>query len=207
MYFVLCPELWFFLFITGTILSFLFSFAFIRTLPPVSDEFFTHPPALPKRTRSCPDHCLVLDLDETLVHCSLEPLVDAKYAFQVVYQDVVYMVSSLLSLAFLLLFAAVVAIVLIGILPFPIYKFSSYMHWILTLIHLNILIGLRPSAAASPKIPWKRFATLWSGSFYCQYQGLCWSVGESPWSQKEVHKVIADFIKFTHRLCKIFEMI
>ncbi|KAM7537459.1 hypothetical protein Aperf_G00000062648 [Anoplocephala perfoliata] len=67
-------------------------FAFIRTLPPVSEEFFAYPPALPKRTRSCPEHCLVLDLDETLVHCSLEPLVDAKYAFQVVYQDVVYMV-------------------------------------------------------------------------------------------------------------------
>ncbi|VUZ49256.1 unnamed protein product [Hymenolepis diminuta] len=67
-------------------------FAFIRELPPVSDDFFAHPPALPKRTRSCPEHCLVLDLDETLVHCSLEPLVDAKYAFQVVYQDVVYMV-------------------------------------------------------------------------------------------------------------------
>uniref|UniRef100_A0A5K3FVE4 FCP1 homology domain-containing protein n=1 Tax=Mesocestoides corti TaxID=53468 RepID=A0A5K3FVE4_MESCO len=69
-------------------------FAFIRTLPPVSDELFAHPPALPKRTRSCPEHCLVLDLDETLVHCSLEPLVDAQFVFQVVFQGVVYMVSS-----------------------------------------------------------------------------------------------------------------
>ncbi|VDM30583.1 unnamed protein product, partial [Hydatigera taeniaeformis] len=67
-------------------------FAFIRTLPPVSDELFAHPPALPKRTRSCPEHCLVLDLDETLVHCSLEPLVDAQFVFQVVFQGVVYMV-------------------------------------------------------------------------------------------------------------------
>ncbi|EUB61907.1 CTD small phosphatase-like protein 2 [Echinococcus granulosus] len=67
-------------------------FAFIRTLPPVSDELFAYPPALPKRTRSCPEHCLVLDLDETLVHCSLEPLVDAQFVFQVVFQGVVYMV-------------------------------------------------------------------------------------------------------------------
>ncbi|VDK36950.1 unnamed protein product [Taenia asiatica] len=67
-------------------------FAFIRTLPPMSDELFAHPPALPKRTRSCPEHCLVLDLDETLVHCSLEPLVDAQFVFQVVFQGVVYMV-------------------------------------------------------------------------------------------------------------------
>lgn len=70
-----------------------FRFAFIRTLPPVSDSLFAHPPALPKRTRSCPEHCLVLDLDETLVHCSLEPLVDAQFVFQVVFQGVVYMVS------------------------------------------------------------------------------------------------------------------
>ncbi|BHF65661.1 CTD small phosphatase-like protein 2 [Sparganum proliferum] len=67
-------------------------FAFIRTLPPVSEDLLTCPPALPKRTRSCPEFCLVLDLDETLVHCSLTPLVDAKFVFQVVFQGVVYMV-------------------------------------------------------------------------------------------------------------------
>lgn len=67
-------------------------FAFIRTLPPVSEDLLICPPALPKRTRSCPEFCLVLDLDETLVHCSLTPLVDAKFVFQVVFQGVVYMV-------------------------------------------------------------------------------------------------------------------
>ncbi|VDN13704.1 unnamed protein product [Dibothriocephalus latus] len=67
-------------------------FAFIRTLPPVSEDLLTCAPALPKRTRSCPEFCLVLDLDETLVHCSLTPLVDAKFVFQVIFQGVVYMV-------------------------------------------------------------------------------------------------------------------
>ncbi|KAG5454421.1 CTD small phosphatase-like protein 2 [Clonorchis sinensis] len=68
------------------------AYAFIHSLPPVSPELSYQLPALPKRTRSAPEFCLVLDLDETLVHCSLTPLPDAQFIFQVVFQGVVYMV-------------------------------------------------------------------------------------------------------------------
>ncbi|XP_031272750.1 CTD small phosphatase-like protein 2 isoform X4 [Pistacia vera] len=59
-------------------------YLFIKNLPDLSSVVPTfRPMLLPKQTRSCPSTTLVLDLDETLVHSTLEPCDDADFTFPV----------------------------------------------------------------------------------------------------------------------------
>lgn len=59
-------------------------YLFIKTLPDLSTVVPTFRRLLlPKQTRSCPPTTLVLDLDETLVHSTLEPCEDVDFTFPV----------------------------------------------------------------------------------------------------------------------------
>ena len=65
-----------------------------RCLP--TDLLFRRPGAfvLPRKAADAPSMTLVLDLDETLVHCSVEPITNADLTFPVVFNGVEYRVCT-----------------------------------------------------------------------------------------------------------------
>ncbi|KAJ2500911.1 hypothetical protein GGH96_002325 [Coemansia sp. RSA 1972] len=67
-------------------------YLFMANLPPIPREHTLRPYALPRKTRSSPPITLVLDLDETLVHCALTKVENADMVFPVEYNNVKYSV-------------------------------------------------------------------------------------------------------------------
>ncbi|KAJ1842507.1 hypothetical protein LPJ70_003787, partial [Coemansia sp. RSA 2708] len=65
-------------------------YLFMASLPPIPREHTLRPYALPRKTRSSPPITLVLDLDETLVHCALTKVDNADIVFPVEYNGVNY---------------------------------------------------------------------------------------------------------------------
>jgi len=56
-------------------------FLFIKNLPPLTEEMKSRVSPLPKKRSN--RNCLALDLDETLVHCSVQPIEKAELTFTV----------------------------------------------------------------------------------------------------------------------------
>ncbi|KAI0244860.1 hypothetical protein L0F63_000789 [Massospora cicadina] len=69
-------------------------FLFISTLPPLPECYLRRPYALPKKTRSSPKITLVLDLDETLVHCNFQGMAEPDIVFPLHFGPTLYTVGS-----------------------------------------------------------------------------------------------------------------
>ena len=68
-------------------------YIFIKSLPAYDLVAPLRPPiALPPKRKDAPPISLVLDLDETLVHCTVEPVDDADLVFPVVFHGMTYQV-------------------------------------------------------------------------------------------------------------------
>jgi CTD small phosphatase-like protein 2 len=65
-------------------------FLFIKNLPALSPELRNRVSPLPRKMRSSPPISLALDLDETLVHCSITPLDKYEMKFKVEFNAVEY---------------------------------------------------------------------------------------------------------------------
>ncbi|KAG2761837.1 hypothetical protein JG687_00002368 [Phytophthora cactorum] len=69
-------------------------FYFMKTLPKYEDIIEgKRPISLPERSRNAPKICLVLDLDETLVHCSVDEVKNPHMQFPVTFNGVEYIVN------------------------------------------------------------------------------------------------------------------
>ena len=60
-------------------------FLFIKNLPPLSPAMRNRRSPLPKKSLKAPPITLALDLDETLVHCSVQPIEKAELTFKVTF--------------------------------------------------------------------------------------------------------------------------
>ena len=68
-------------------------YVFIKSLPSYDLVAPLRPPiSLPPKSKTAPPISLVLDLDETLVHCTVEPVDDADLVFPVVFHGMTYQV-------------------------------------------------------------------------------------------------------------------
>ncbi|KAF4039801.1 NLI interacting factor-like phosphatase domain-containing protein [Phytophthora infestans] len=69
-------------------------FYFMKTLPKYEDIVEgKRPISLPERSHNAPKICLVLDLDETLVHCSVDEVKNPHMQFPVTFNGVEYIVN------------------------------------------------------------------------------------------------------------------
>lgn len=65
-------------------------FIFIKNLPPLSPAMRNRRSPLPKKSLKAPPITLALDLDETLVHCSVQPIDRAELTFKVAFNGMDY---------------------------------------------------------------------------------------------------------------------